>query len=83
MGVWVGGHPWANFSYRSKDAQENSTSYLTVLEGDGAKIVPKYKNRIPVLSGYCTKMLVSPESALLAEPFAVSRSGNSTYLSIG
>ena len=41
LGVWVGGHPPANFSYGSKDAQENSTSFDTkvVIELDGANMV--------------------------------------------
>ena len=33
MGVRVGGHHPANFSYRSKDAQENSPSFDTNLMG--------------------------------------------------
>ena len=41
MGVCVGGHHRANFSYRSKDAQENSTSFDTnvVMGRGGANMV--------------------------------------------
>ena len=36
VGVWVGGHHATNFSHRSKDAQENSTSFdINFITGGG------------------------------------------------
>ena len=45
VGVWVGGHPPANFSYISKDAQLNSTSFdiNDVTGGDRGKRVSNEK----------------------------------------
>ena len=40
VGVWVGGHLATNFSFRPKDAQENSTSFDTNVITGGITFLP-------------------------------------------
>ena len=62
MGVWVGGHPPTKFSYVSKDAQENFTSFDTndvTVNDSGNMVLNEKTNQKFQISGWKLRGLSS------------------------